>query len=289
MNQTILKSFTPALIGAVTVSTVGMPQAAQAQTIEAESRVSFTDATLTLNGADAWSLFSAQTEGLANLFPPDQAPAAENTFTTTCPNTATPAMNVVATRTRTSSLATGGADVDCSNQITIANNFAEIALLDTGIPDETGTAQGSYEIFAEINFEEGDVLEFDGTLNTLLSASVDGYADPTGALASAEFLAQFTINDEDGNRVFTGTEFDDQLVIQDRNNASERFTFSDQIVSETYTVEEDGIYSIAFSGVEETNGREATGVTTGVPEPSNLSGLLALGGIAFLLKRRNRH
>lgn len=281
MDRTLFKHIAPGLVGAVTVATVGIPQAAQAQTIEAESRVSFTNVTFTLNGENFWPELSAQTEATAGLFPPPNLDDFEQEFLTACTNTPIPANAFVS---RTSSFASSGANVACNTPVAEANNFAQLALLDTSIPNETSTALGSYETFGEVNLQEGDVLAFNGNLNTLLSVSINGYDDPIGALASSGFLAQLTINDADGNRVFTGTEFDDQLVIQDRNDSQEQRTFVDQLVSETYTVEEDGLYSITFSAVEEANAVEEDSIQ--VPEPSNLAGFLALGGIAFLLKRR---
>ena len=48
MNQTFYKSLTPALIGAVTITTVSIPNNAQAGTVTANGNVTFNDVSVLL-------------------------------------------------------------------------------------------------------------------------------------------------------------------------------------------------------------------------------------------------
>ena len=287
MNQTFFKSLTPALIGAVTVATVGIPQAAQAQTTTAISDVDFTNATLTLDGVDFWPTFFAETQAgaeLNNIDPFDAVPptACGSTQIGSSVNQPGPG----------GSFARGSANVDCSNSIAIANNDAELALLDTTNNNESGTGLGGYELFNEFEASAGQEIIFNGDLATTLRVITEGYdLGEVEPVVEAEYLAQFNIDqivDGEAVRVFTGETFDDGIDIINDNDTIQAIRNSSPIPTQSFTFEEDGLYEVRFSAVERVGAVEnEEGMD--VPEPSNLSGLLALGGIAFLLKRRNSH
>ena len=285
MNQTFFKSLTPALIGAVTVATVGIPQAAQAQTTTAISDVDFTNATLTLDGVDFWPTFFTETQAgaeLNNIDPFDSVPP------TACDSS--PIGSAVNQSGFGGSFARGSANVDCSNPSAIANNDAELALLDTTNNNESGTGLGGYELFNEFEASAGQEIIFNGDLATTLRVITEGYdLGEVEPVVEAEYLAQFNIDqivDGEAVRVFTGETFDDGIDIINDNDTIQAIRNSSPIPTQSFTFEEDGLYEVRFSAVERVGAVE-NGID--VPEPSNLSGLLALGGIAFLVKRRNSH
>lgn len=315
MNQTFLTRLTPALLGAVTLATVGIPQAAQAGTISARSEVDFTNVTLQLIDNDGSG------DGIGNLFLPVAPLGYDGSFAevdasgaingidpvdavgpVACANT--PITTIGAGSEFPFSLAGGtinaGASVDCSGIPATASNFAQIDLTAApGDPPISGFAQGEYEVFSD-DFEAtaGDVVDLDGFVAFDLFAEVTGFDGGT-KIASAEFEAQYTINriiDGIVTEVFAGSVFSGGVAVTNEdgqeilNNTTQEIADPFPLSSPDfdYIIPEgaDGTYEIRLAAVEQVTGaidREK------VPEPSSLAGLLALGGLTFLVKRRKNH
>lgn len=299
MNQTFYKSLTPALLGAVTLAAVGIPQAAQAGTIRARSTVDFTEVTLELidndgsgDGiANVWTEAFGGVNAGGNVTPPPTP----GVFVSDGPSLLTD--GPLDTRTLIGgtapldsngpNFADGSAEISLSGNILTTGNDAEVFL--TGEGPSVGAGEGEYTVFTPsfasgnpFAVTEGDTLDLEGFLNTELFVEITDWEPGDTKIAEADYTATYEIL-LNGEVVFTAPVLADELNLV---NANDSLTETSSVILDDidYTFENDGFAEVAFFAREQAEGTNSQ--TT--PEPSSLAGLLALGGISFLLKRRNR-
>ena len=289
MNPKLFKSFTPALVGAVTLAVVGIPQAAEAGTVTGSSNVRFTDVSLELIDNDDSG------NGIANLW--DISFATVSAGGEINGSDPTVGLGPVSTDTPidTRSLGQlpfvvganevdGAAAVDLSNPLGITSNEASIFL--TGDGPVSGSGFGQYTVFSDdFTVTSGDELDLNGSFQGIIEGEITDFTGGT-KIVESNYVARYDVFLDD-ELVFSGDVLDAANRVINENGEYSEDTGIIPIDDTDYTFENGGTARVEFFAREEASATIDRDVQ--VPEPASILGLLAVGGAFGFLKRRRSH
>ena len=276
MKTLKLQNLAPALLGAAAISTLSIPQAAEAGIVKASGEVDFTNVVLELDGVDLLTGGSIQTTSTAFIDGTGGTPGFD---ISTCPGTADASTAVVDGL----SMVSVASSVDCAGPISSATVDASLMLLQGD--DEVGqgaAANNSFTVFFDAL--AGEEIVFSADFTSLITAEVSGFAGADNKVSTVDFANAFVINDINGNVIFSGPPLNDSLAIIDQNlNLSSPLSIPG--LSIAFEIPVDGEYQVSFTTELSVGGVNNQVV---VPEPSSLLGLAAIAGLgAFARKRRS--
>lgn len=289
MKSLGFKGLAPLFIGVASAATTFIPlEGALAGTVRGDARVEFTNVALALDGVSLFPGGFATVQSQADI---NGVGDQDALGPTACGSTPISVFSSVGSGSiGNPDYASGAATVDCSGApgSSLANNRATLDLTaPLGAPSENGSGQGTYTTFDNLfTVAPGapGIVALSGTFDPFLEVEISGFTPGGQKVIEAEYLATFQIRDANGTLVFAAPQLDNNVSLINENGivtsdpAAVAFAFVTPALAP-------GNYSFRFSATSRVSGSL---LQEGVPEPSALLGLLAIGGMGLLAKMNRK-
>ncbi len=240
MKTTSINRTLAGIVGLLTVTTLGVAQEAQAARVSAESTIAVENATLTLDGTSLLPLINTTVEGAASI---NWRRDSYTDGPDSCPGGVSGVANVPALITT----ARSESDIDCSNDV--ANLFGSATIETIRKNGEFGAVNIWELVSEEFTVTNGQLLDFSGTLNPLVTATIEGWEEGNTASLTSSLLATYEVF-LNGEVVFEGPGLFVDISL-DNENGTETFAtgpipFDALPGGVDYTFEDTGDASIRF-------------------------------------------